>query len=142
MPRSRVDKFEIEFGDRLRSIGFDDSRLVFEAAHKALISPEKGVAALVKWPVPSDLGDYIWIVLEDIGLFSWLMFCKELGVSESQIRTKKFCWLPTAVYDGRNYRAGVRWLSYAWLDRDGRYYKRSAEWLTYIRKKLRLPNSR
>lgn len=62
-------------------------------------------------------------------------FCKELGISESQIRTKKFCWLPTAVYDGRNYRAGIRWLSYAWLDRDGRYYTRSAEWLTYVRKK-------
>lgn len=90
---SGIDEFKIKCGDRLRSIGFDDSRLVFEAAIKAYIPPDKAADALVERSLrkettekvdigPSLLDDlrayFGTIVLEDIGLFKWSVFLGEL----------------------------------------------------------------
>lgn len=73
-----VDEFEIEYGDRLRSIGFNDSRLVFETAIETRIPLDKAVDALVESSSPKDLGSYFRLVLEDIGLLSWNLFLQKL----------------------------------------------------------------
>jgi hypothetical protein len=103
MAEVSFDEFEAECGNRLRSIGYDDARLVYTAAVKAYIPSEKAVDALVdgclrsKLPKRSNIkvdlnrsfledlrAHFGTIVLEDIGLFKWEVFLDLLSNTQTQ----------------------------------------------------------